>query len=159
MTYSASTELGGGTCGFLKHREESVMPLILFLQSFQLGCHTSCSFGSSSDWCLFRWSISASQVAKENYSQHTMLHLATLVRNFLTSMKIQFMPILNTPMLVNICSANISLLAKNFLPAVGGGSITQAMWGNAVVPVPLQSVHVENVASIAESLNCSCPGF
>lgn len=65
---------------------------------------------------------------KINYSHHIMLHSATLVRNFLTSMKIEFIPILNTPMLVNMCSANnISLLAKNFLPAVGGGSITQAM--------------------------------
>lgn len=80
-------------------------------------------------WCLFRrWSISASWVAKVNYSHHTVLHSSTLAKNFLTSVKIQFMPILNTPMLVNMCSANnISLLGKNFLPAVIGGSITQAM--------------------------------
>lgn len=45
-------------------------------------------------WCLFRrWSISASWVAKVNYSHHTVLHSSTLAKNFLTSVKIQFMPI------------------------------------------------------------------
>lgn len=59
---------------------------------------------------------------------HTMLHLATISRNFFTNMEILFVPVPDTPLLVNTCSADhISLLAKNLPPAVGEGSVAQAM--------------------------------
>lgn len=56
-----------------------------------------------------------------------MLHSATVGRNFFTSVEVLFVPVPDTPVLVNMCSADhISLLAKNFPPAVDEGSVTQA---------------------------------
>lgn len=55
-----------------------------------------------------------------------MLHLATVGRNFFTSMETLFMAVPDTTVLVNRCGADhISLLANNFPPAVGEGSVTQ----------------------------------
>lgn len=88
-----------------------------------------------------------------------MLHLATISRNFFTSTETLFVPVPDIPVLVNMSNADhISLLAKSFPPAVDEGSVTRATWSDEVFPVPLQSVHVENAASVAESLNCSTYG-
>ena len=57
---------------------------------------------------------------------NTTLHSATVGRNIFTSMETPFVPVPDMPVLVNMCGADhTSLLAKNFPPAVGEGSVTQ----------------------------------
>lgn len=123
-----SAELEGGNCGHLKHVSEAAVPSVPLLLSFR-HCHLPCAaLVQTAVGAFLRDDVSQLLTWQKSITVHnTTLHLATVARNIFTSMEILFEPVPYTPVLVNMCSPkHTSLLAKNFLPAVGEGSVTQA---------------------------------